>query len=882
MKRFFAVLLLLVPLCLVFAQSFRFPALVPEMKPWTRWWWHGSAVDSSRIAELLEEYAAVGFGGLEITSIYGAKGYEERFIPYLSEKYLDMLLYSAETAKRLNMGVDIPPGSGWRCGGPLLEIEFADAALVVETFPVKPGETFEREFRSTPQALMAFHKDFSQNLLPLLHNNKVVWKPNSGQWTVYTVSQKWSGANVKRAAPGGEGYSSNPYSQESTEHMLEPFSNAFESFPHSLVRGLFHDSFEYSGNWCADFFQEFQKERGYDLAEYLPALLGNDNPERARRVKCDYRQTISDLVLNEFILPLKEWSNDRGWLLRNQSHGSPANLLDVYGAVDIPETEIFRFDRNPHVLKFASSPAHILDKKLVSAESFTWQDEHFTVTLDTMKRSVDLLFSAGINHVFFHGTAYSPADAKWPGWVFYASSQINPQNPIWHDLDALNNYIARSQSLLQTSAPDNDVLVYWPVYDIWSDTSGLNKKLAVHHPQWITENPAGHVARQLDKAGIQYDFISDKQLQQAQVQDSLIQFPGSFYSALVIPHCEWMPLETIRIALDLAKNGAHVVVENDWPNKVPGLASWQQRQKILGELLAGLEFSSASQNNPVKTGNIIAGLSNRGIRGESLAKFPKLLWLRKRSETGSLYFLANHGERDMDQWLELGTAFNSAAILDPLSGRTGIAQIQNSNRVRLQLPAGAALFIQTSSTQFEAEPWPYVHPIGQGIPLTDEWQIEFIKGGPVFPEPIQTKELKSWTEFEDDEGKRFAGTARYSLRFDSPRENYSEYMLDIGNVAESAEVYLNGEKLATLFTSPFQTLLLDVKPENNVLEIHVTNLAANRIRDLDRRDVPWQMFYDINFVNIEYQPFDASEWPLRPSGLIGPVTLLPIKIEATP
>ena len=61
----------------------------------------------------------------------------------------------------------------------------------------------------------------------------------------------------------------------------------------------------------------------------------------------------------------------------------------------------------------------------------------------------------------------------------------------------------------------------------------------------------------------------------------------------------------------------------------------------------------------------------------------------------------------------------------------------------------------------------------------------------------------------------------------------------------------------------------------NLLEVEVTNLSANRIRDLDLRKVPWKIFHDINFVNLDYKPFDASAWPLRASGLLGPVTLIP-------
>jgi hypothetical protein len=81
---------------------------------------------------------------------------------------------------------------------------------------------------------------------------------------------------------------------------------------------------------------------------------------------------------------------------------------------------------------------------------------------------------------------------------------------------------------------------------------------------------------------------------------------------------------------------------------------------------------------------------------------------------------------------------------------------------------------------------------------------------------------------------------------------------------------------------PFQLLLDEVKPRGNVLEVEVTSVAANRIRDLDRRGVQWKNFHEINFVNINYQPFDASNWPLRDAGLLGPVTLLPLATFTVP
>jgi len=53
------------------------PDIKCETKPWTRWWWPGSEVDGGNIAALMEDYSNAGFGGVEITPIYGVKGLKQ-------------------------------------------------------------------------------------------------------------------------------------------------------------------------------------------------------------------------------------------------------------------------------------------------------------------------------------------------------------------------------------------------------------------------------------------------------------------------------------------------------------------------------------------------------------------------------------------------------------------------------------------------------------------------------------------------------------------------------------------------------------------------------------------------------------------------------------
>ena len=143
---------------------------------------------------------------------------------------------------------------------------------------------------------------------------------------------------------------------------------------------------------------------------------------------------------------------------------------------------------------------------------------------------------------------------------------------------------------------------------------------------------------------------------------------------------------------------------------------------------------------------------------------------------------------------------------------------------------------------------------------------------------VQTRGLLIGAELGGREAQRFAGTARYSINFDLPAAEADDWIIDLGDVRESARVIVNGEQAAVLYSIPFRAPIgRFLQARRNRLEIEVTNLSANRIRDLDIRKVEWKIFHDINFVDHNYKEFDASNWPLTTSGLLGPVSLTPMK-----
>ncbi|HEX3718621.1 MAG TPA: glycosyl hydrolase [Verrucomicrobiae bacterium] len=876
-----AVLLLLAgsPTGLIAGDSnFPWPSITRTQKPWTYWWWMGSAVDTNNIARQLAQFHDAGLGGVHIIPIYGSKGWESNYILYLSPRWMDMLSFTIGEANRLDMGVDMTTGTGWCFGGPHVTDEEANASPVVRQFEVAAEGSFYEKFNAGAiQALMAFDASGQKiDLLPkLAADGAVHWTAEGGPWRVYAISQKPSGQRVKRAAPGGEGWMLNPFYPPAMTNYLRWFDEAFTHYTGPRPRSQYMDSYEYRSSWAPDLFTQFERRRGYRLQDELPALFGKGEDDHTARVKCDFRETLSDVMVEQTIPAWVQWAHDNGFLTRYQAHGSPGNLLDLYGDADIPETEMFHLDRSKLISKFASSAAHVEGHPLTSSETGTWLKEHFTETLADMKFLQDDMFLSGINHIFYHGACYSPEEAGWPGWHFYASFEMNPRNSIWRDVQPLNAYAARCQSILQSGHADNDVLLYWPIHDFWSQPGGLVEQMTVSARHWFEDQPIGQTAKALWEHGYQFDYISDRGLASARAADGGITVPGGSYRAIVVPICEHIPLQTFSNLVALAGSGAVVIFDQKLPSDVPGLYDLERRREELKALLANAA-------RILQVGDVDSELRAAQVRRESLFDHAGLMCTRRADDEGHNYFIANRGEQPFDGWLELATPAKNVMILDPMTGSTGLAATRQTRsghvNVELQLAAGQSILLRAFAKETQGPAWTYWKDAGTAVPLTGTWQVKFLEGGPELPASYTTDHLASWTTAADTNSQRFAGAARYTLKFDAPADGgeNGHWKLDLGQVCQSARVRLNGHDYGTLLTPPFQTMVSGLKRSGNILEVEVANVSANRIRDLDRRGVKWKNYHDINFVNVDYHPFDASNWPITDSGLLGPVTLTPV------
>ncbi len=869
------------------ADELSWPPITAQTRPWAWWWWHGSAVDQTNIAHELQRFHDAGLGGVQVTTIYGVKGAESRDVNYLSPDWMSLMGFTVDEAKRDGMGVTMTLGSGWCFGGPTVSNEDANASAVVKTFEVKAGEKLAQKVnRAGLQALMAFSSDGkSVDLSDKIGADGVVdWTAPDGSWMVYAITQKPSGQKVKRAAPGGEGWMLNPLYPQAMRDWLPWFDSALADYHGSKPMAVFQDSYEYRTDWSPDFFQQFEKLRGYRLQDELPALFGSVSDERASRVKYDYRRTISEIMVGQSEPIWIDWAHKNGFETIYQAHGTPGNWLDLYADADMPETEMFHNDRSILVSKFASSAAHVAGRQLTGAETGTWLKEHFTETLADVKYLADDMFLAGVNRIFYHGACYSPDDAPWPGWLFYASTEMNPRNSIWHDVRALNDYVARVQSVLQSGKPDNDILLYWPVADFWSDAHGLVQPMGVSQGGWFEGQQIGKTAHALWDRGCAFDYVSDAQLLKAKVADGKIETAGGDYKVIFVPKCEYMSLTTLEQLIALAKNGATIVFEDQLPGDVAGWKDLSSQRSEFQKQKAKLTALFKNNESRAEFGKGIVYCGNDDAWKQVLPRETMmddgLSFIRRASEGGHDYFIANKSGKDFDGWIKLDRTVESAALLDPNTGNTGVAAENSSGQVRLQLVAGGSTILRTfTDKKVEGLAWNYLETNGTPAEIGSAWNVSFISGNESLLANTQISKLASWTTFADTNAQAFGGTAKYETTFDAPAAagaGQTRFLLNLGDVRQSAHVILNGKDYGTLITPPYRVVVDNLKPAGNQLEVEVTSVDANRIRDLDRRGVKWKYFKDINVVNVNYRPFDASQWPLTDCGLLGPVTLTPL------
>ncbi|TAN38239.1 MAG: hypothetical protein EPN23_02795 [Verrucomicrobia bacterium] len=637
------------------------------------------------------------------------------------------------------------------------------------------------------------------------------------------------------------------------------------------VDSFFGDSYELKQEdflWSANLFERFQKEMGYDLRPYLPLLKYDGAPETPY-VRYDFGHFQHLLGMEAAVDVLTDYCAEIGVQMRQQSHYRfTAELIEASGRFQRPETENTKRSFDPIFWhKLTTSGAQLYpskDKRWVSAEAFTFINTKYRTTLEQIKQGTDLFLRDGITQFYNHGYFYTPEKELAPARDLIWMNRISHVNTWWPWYRGLADYQARAAYLSRQGRAEAGVLLYSPMPTVWSERAEFPCSN-------VRDVPFGKLPKILIASGYDFDCVNDDLLQHhAEVRDGKLVINGYAYAVLILPRVRFLAPETLAVVERFARGGGTVFALNTLPQKAIGLLQHVEHEQQLAAMIetlfdtksgakevgAGLtyflpdcdgfdyltkwspgsvEWSATEPLNPAYA-KFIAALRERLTPDFEIADKPLsdgLTFRHTRIGSVDTWFVCNLQTNAVQTEVILNTKERYPQIWNPMTG-----QIHAAAKSRVTADGRLALAVdlhpwESCFTLLTAQPDETLRPARELrpetlLPVTGTWAVEFNGLGGI-QKQLELPKLVDWTTLP--ELKNFSGTAQYALDVELPAKLASEnkiVLLDLGEVHEVAQVWINGVAAGKVWMQPYQvdvTKLL--KPGTNKIQITVANLLWN-------------------------------------------------------
>ncbi len=701
----------------------------------------------------------------------------------------------------------------------------------------------------------------------------VHWDVPAGEWQIVAFKQYVADSGAGIAAGQGPQFVLDHFDKSAFDahaaRVADPLVPALGA-DKAALRATFIDSFELMPDiyWSRDFLDAFKIRHGYDLKTYLPFILQPgwneswsphysppyyDAAGVGDRVREDYEDTVSDLMIERFAKPWVEWNHAHGILARLQAHGGPWDVLKAYGMADIPETEDLADDGDPNFMRVARSAADLYGRKIVGAESLCWPKRPYDVSPDEYRRRADLIFASGVNAMVFHGYAYALGD-QWPGWYPFGPSNFNPgfssmwsdRNPLWPAVNGLTGYVARTQAVLRHGTNVVPVAVFL-------QGVGYYKGIETRDGETLP------IDKQLLVAGYDYDRINADAILSAHTENGqLVTVGGARFAAVIFPSADGLSSDVAKRLPEFAKAGVKIVFADHLPTRARGFSDHEARDKLVVDAAAA---AGAAGAQVVPSKDLVASLKKSGVPANLTFEHPtdKLVFIEKMDGQRRVFFIHNNSNEPVDA--SFATAAQGAvtrwSALDGSKTNLAATVQGGETHVPLRFQGGDSALLVFDTDQKAAAPTRWTSTASQAIAATG-WTIRAVghgKGGRIIEGNLPTGaegDLKAVAGFED-----FSGTVFYSHRLAVPKGwvgSGKKVLIDLGEVHDAAIVSVDGKEVETLLGAPWQAdVTRYLKPGVNMISIAVVNRFANAMYDKDQPG-----FKDV---------------PVQPGGLYGPVSL---------
>jgi len=701
-------------------------------RPWVYWFWLNGNITEEGITADLKAMQRVGIGGVLIMEV--DQGVPVGPVPFMSDEWRRLFRHVVSESQRLGLEVNMNNDAGWNgSGGPWITPDLSMQKVVWSETEVEGGGRAEVALPQ-PETVGGFYRDIAVLAFPTpgayripdiavkalfqtgwtnpaLHgevpaemvvprdgiveisgqmdaSGKVSWDAPAGDWTVVRFGHTSTGVENAPAPASGRGLECDKLSKEGVEAnfngmMAKLIADAGPAAGKTLV-ATHIDSWENGAqNWTARMRDEFKARRGYDMLDFLPAMTGRvvGSLEISERFLWDLRQTVSELVADNYAGHLRELAGQHGLRLSIEAYGGPCDDLPYAGRADEPMCEFWVGGGGFQTCKEMASAAHVWGANVLGAEAFTANDtEKWLAHPGSIKSLGDAAFCAGVNRFVFHRYALQPwvSPERRPGMTMGPWGIHYERTQTWWDmLPAWHLYLARCQHMLRQGR-------------FVADVCYLQPEAA---PQSFMGHPPNAYA---------FDNIPAEAVMK-RMADSLSILNGPEYRVLVLPEVPTVTPELLGKIKQLVENGATVIGPR--PVKSPSLAGYPQCdadvQRLAGELWADCDGKTVREHS-LGAGRVIWGvpveqvLQDMGVRPDFETR-ARLNWIHRATGDADIYFVANPHDRGVSTVCTFRVAGKAPELWWPDTGAIEKTALWSSEdgrtRVHLALPASGSVFV---------------------------------------------------------------------------------------------------------------------------------------------------------------------------------------------
>jgi hypothetical protein len=634
-------------------------------RPWVYWFWLNSNVSREGITADLEAMKRVGVGGVLIMEV--DQGAPVGKAAFMGDEWRALFQHAVAEADRLGLEINMNDDAGWNgSGGPWITPERSMQQIVWSEKEVSGPAHFEGRL-DQPQAVRGFYRDIAILAFPkvgdyripeikgqalyerheappaaetdvpapmriprdrivdlganLDPDGRLAWDVPAGTWTILRFGHTSTGVENAPAPASGRGLECDKLSPEGIEAqfagmMAKLVADVGSAAGRTLVTTHI-DSWENGAqNWTARMREEFTRRRGYDPLAFLPVVTGRvvDALEISERFLWDLRQTVSELVVENYAGRMAELARRSGLRFSCEAYGGPCDDIIYGGRADEPMGEFWIGGGAWETLKEMASSAHVYAKPILGAESFTAGDrERWLQHPATIKSLGDRAFCEGVNRFVFHRYAmqpwldYAPGMTMGPWGLHYERT-----NTWWELAGPWHEYLARCQYLLRQG-------------DFVADVLYVRPEEAPQEYKWHERN------------GYDYDDCpAGALIERASVKDGRVVLDGGLsYRVLVLPSTPRMTAALLTKVTELVDGGATVLGPLR-PSRAPGLTDYPHCDVEVADLAAQLW-----DGRKIISGKSVEEVLAEGAVAADFDGPPGIRWIHRSADGAEIYFVAS-------------------------------------------------------------------------------------------------------------------------------------------------------------------------------------------------------------------------------------------------